>query len=334
MFFLVHLPYLLLFVILLIVGAYLFGAKSDSNINWLWPWVSLSALISFELLLVPTFSILTGCKDVFFVFSLQLIKVIINTIFIWISIVLGFGIWSLVIGAGISILISTIVLFYFRADIIIQMIKHNIKDTFNWKSEMWPMQWKIALSWLCGYFTINLFTPVLFHFQGPEAAGQMGIVFTIVNVIAFIPSLWMKPNMPKLGMYISKKNYSKLDNLFFKLLKVVITFILLTSFIMWGGFFIIDIFNFNFSSRMLPLSTVTILIIARTLSSITSPFSDYLRAHKKEPLVIPTVISSLFIAVSNIYFASKFSSYEMMVGYLSIIILLRKNKAPGNRRPL
>ena len=312
----------LLFIILLIIGMYLFGSKSDPTINWFWPWFFLAALTSFELLLIPGFSILTGCNDVFFVYSVQLLKAIINIIFIWLTIALGLGIWSLVIGSGISIIISTIILGYFKADLIKKMIRVKINDNFEWKTEIWPMQWRIALSWLCGYFTYNLFTPVLFHFQGPEAAGQMGMTMSVISVIGFVPSLWIKPNMPQFGIHIAKKNYFELDKHFFKLLKVVLVFLLFTAFILWIGFYIINVYNFSFAARLLPLLPITLLIIAKTLSSSTSPFSDYLRAHKKEPFVIISVISSLLIAGSNIYFGSKFGAYEMVLGYLFIIIIL------------
>ncbi len=44
----------------------------------------------------------------------------------------------------------------------------------SWRREVWPFQWKIAVSWLCDYFIFQLFTPVLFAFRGPVEAGQDG----------------------------------------------------------------------------------------------------------------------------------------------------------------
>ena len=284
---------ILLFIILLVVGFNLFGSKTDLSVNWIWPWVILSVFTVFELLLIPFFSILTGCNDVFFVYLLQLIKTILNALFIWFSIMSGFGIWSLAIGASISFSVIIVILGYYKKPIFKEILKIKIANKFVWKKELWSMQWKIALSWLSGYFVFYLFTPVLFHFKGPVIAGQMGMSLSVVNTLAFIPSLWMKPNMPQFGMYIAKKNYYKLDALFFKLLKITSFFLLLSSLVLWSAFYIINYYEFSFAARMLPMPLITLLILTVTLKSGFSPFSDYLRAHKKEPMVIPSVLSAI-----------------------------------------
>ncbi len=49
--------------------------------------------------------------------------------------------------------------------------EHRIR----WAEEVWPFQWKIAVSWFCGYFIFWLFNPVLFAYRGPVEAGQMGM---------------------------------------------------------------------------------------------------------------------------------------------------------------
>jgi len=232
----------------------------------------------------------------------------------------GFGIWSLAIGASISFSVIIVILGYYKKPIFKEILKIKIANKFVWKKELWSMQWKIALSWLSGYFVFYLFTPVLFHFKGPVAAGQMGMSLSVVNTLAFIPSLWMKPNMPQFGMYIAKKNYYKLDALFFKLLKITSFFLLLSSLVLWSAFYIINYYEFSFAARMLPMPLITLLILTVTLKSGFSPFSDYLRAHKKEPMVIPSVLSAILIATSNIYFGSKYSVAGMTIGYFCVAL--------------
>ena len=47
-------------------------------------------------------------------------------------------------------------------------------ERVDWRTEIWPFQWRLAVSWLCGYFTFQLFNPILFAVRGPIEAGQMG----------------------------------------------------------------------------------------------------------------------------------------------------------------
>lgn len=326
----------ILFFVLLIVGSFLFSAKPDMTIGWLWPWLSLSTLTCLELMLIPIFSILIGCNDVLFIYIVRLVQSIAYVIVMWVAMGIGAGLWSLVAGAAMSVSVGILMLISSRAHLLRNILKMKEDVSFNWRSEMLPMQWRIALSWISGYFVFNLFTPVLFHFQGPQAAGQMGMSLSVVNTLAFIPSLWMKPNMPKFGMYIAKKKYFKLDEHFFKLLKITSFFLLLSALVLWGAFYIINYFEYSFASRMLPMIPITLLILTVTLNSGFSPFSDYLRAHKKEPMVIPSVLSAILIATSNIYFGSKYGALGMTIGYFcvalfftpivfSIWYILRKN---------
>src|SRR5205814_2925495 len=56
----------------------------------------------------------------------------------------------------------------------------------DWWREVWPFQWRIALSGPFGYLTSYIFTPVLFARDpvlGPIEAGQMGMSLTVMNVL-------------------------------------------------------------------------------------------------------------------------------------------------------
>lgn len=51
----------------------------------------------------------------------------------------------------------------YKKTFLIKLIKEKTGDfRVSWKTEIWPLQWRIALSWLSGYFIFQLFTPILF----------------------------------------------------------------------------------------------------------------------------------------------------------------------------
>ena len=47
--------------------------------------------------------------------------------------------------------------------------------TLGWRQDIFPLQWKIALSWLSGWFIASAFTPMLFTHQGAVEAGRVGL---------------------------------------------------------------------------------------------------------------------------------------------------------------
>ena len=60
-------------------------------------------------------------------------------------------------------------------------------------------QWRIAVSWMCGYFIFQLFVPVLFAYRGPLEAGQMGISLSISNVLASVAISWVNTKAARLA---------------------------------------------------------------------------------------------------------------------------------------
>lgn len=88
----------------------------------------------------------------------------------------------------------------------------------NYRLEIFPFQWKIALSWISGYFIFQLFNPVLFATEGAIVAGQMGMTLTVLNSIMALSFSWMTTKVPVYSELIAKKDYNQLDSLFNKAL--------------------------------------------------------------------------------------------------------------------
>ena len=78
--------------------------------------------------------------------------------------------------------------------------------TVSYKNEIFPLQWKVALSWVSGYFIYQLFNPILFQYVGAEVAGQMGMTMQVVNAIQAFAFSWMSTkNTNLLNLYSTAK---------------------------------------------------------------------------------------------------------------------------------
>ena len=54
-----------------------------------------------------------------------------------------------------------------RRGLLLPLLRHHAGEfAMDWKTEMWPFQWRIAVSWVCGFFISQLFNPVLFRYRG------------------------------------------------------------------------------------------------------------------------------------------------------------------------
>jgi len=62
---------------------------------------------------------------------------------------------------------------------------------FSWRREMWPLQWRMALSWLASYFSMRTFNLFLFDFEGAEAAARFGMSWSLALQLSTTTLAWI-----------------------------------------------------------------------------------------------------------------------------------------------
>src|SRR5579872_4221130 len=103
-----------------------------------------------------------------------------------------------------------------RRKLLLGLLKYRTGNhRIRWFEEVWPFQWRIAVSWFCGYFIFWLFNPVLFAYRGPVEAGQMGMSLSLANAILNIAISWISTKSAPFGTLIARKEYQQLDRIFF-----------------------------------------------------------------------------------------------------------------------
>src|SRR5208283_6098922 len=87
-------------------------------------------------------------------------------------------------------------------------------ERVSYKREIFPYQWKIAISWISGYFIFQLFNPILFATEGAVMAGKMGMTLVVLNGIFSLSFSWMSTKVPLYSNLIAQKKYRDLDHIF------------------------------------------------------------------------------------------------------------------------
>lgn len=309
----------------LIIAGYFFFSSSLHNTDeiWLAPWISLCVLAGGNIFLTPFWSLLEGCNQVKTLYAFKVFQTALMNIAIWGSIIFGAGLWSTVIGSCISILCAFVFIrikywIFFKQLI----MSHSTGAKIKWKSDMLPMQWKIAVSWVFGYLSFSFFTPVLFKFQGPVVAGKFGMTWTVLGAISGVANSWTAPKIPQFAILIAKKNYEELNKAFWKLVKLIFVISFLLSLTTWVLVVVLPHLNIpiatRLSERLLSPTPFAILLMAQLLVILSGPFAAYMRAHKEEPLVILSIVGGVLIGASTFFFGKYYSVLEMAIGYLSI----------------
>jgi hypothetical protein len=190
------------------------------------------------------------------------------------------------------------------------------RHAYSWKEKFFKLQWRYAISWASGYFIFQMYTPVMFHFYGPVEAGKVGLSITLWMAVFSVSNSWIYAIIPRLNMHISQKRWKDLDVLFYKhLLFASITFLMgaLTVFI------VILVFRgrLEIINRLSDNTSLFFLGAAWFLQIIVSSLAVYLRSHKKEPLVVPSLVSALYIVIGTMVCAKYLPAEYFFLAYLS-----------------
>ena len=192
--------------------------------------------------------------------------------------------------------------------------------------EIFPYQWRIALSWVSGYFIFQLFNPVLFATEGAKIAGQMGMTLTALNGIQSLTQSWINTKVPKMSGLIAQKDYKNLDSLFAKTMKqmlligtlAILCFVTVIYLIQSQG---ITFLGMDIGIRFLPIIPLSLMAWSSWTMVPISPWATYLRCHKKEPLLINSVVMGILCCLSTVTLGYKYGLYGITIGFAALRII-------------
>ena len=281
------------------------------------PWLAICLVTAIGLYVIPVWSLLEGCNQVANVYYYRFIQSIFTGILAWVAIYFGFNLWMPSI-VGLIVLIIGMLKIWGQYKIFIKEIifgKSKV-DSLDWQKDIMPMQWRISLSWLSAYFIFQTLVPVLFYYQGPIIAGQMGMTWSFIMGLTSIGSGWVLPKSASFAMLASRHKYTELDKKFWHLTSVVFTISLTGAISIFLLVYILGAIHHPFAIRILPPLTTSYLLLATILISTTLPAHIYFHAHKEEPLAILYAVSGVISIIIYVVSAKFYSVSEMAIGYL------------------
>ncbi|MEG6612852.1 hypothetical protein V6C42_08350 [Pseudoclostridium thermosuccinogenes] len=306
---------LVAFPIIFVVGFVMFSNKGDIN-GWEIPWILYIISSGLSFVSGVCLSFYEGCNQIALIQKNKLFGSIVTTLSTWIMLYLGFGLYTLSISAIMGALVN-VLLFYRRYNkSILQLIKVSKNFSYNWRNEFFSLIWRYAISWSSGYFIFQIYTPLSFQFHGSVFAGKVGLTMSLCNAMFTIANVWVYTATPKMNMRASKKDWAGMDRLAAKSIGMSCG-----TFAMGAGFVLIVLITLNdrleILERFLGVIPITILLTSWLLQTVVSGLAVYLRAHKKEPLVLPSLVSAIYIAIST-YFITRFLPSDFLfLGFLS-----------------
>ena len=194
-------------------------------------------------------------------------------------------------------------LIWSRRSFLLPLLRMHIGNSGILRGEIWPFQWKIAVSWLCDYFIFQLFTPVIFAFRGPAEAGRMGLSLNIVMQMSAMMLVWMTTKAAPFGSLIAKKDNAGLDALFFRAFRQSLLLLSAGAALVLAGVLLVPFVLPTLAHRIVPWPVFLFLLLTAIGSHIVQSEAIYLRAHKCEPFLIQSIVIAIATASSVTFLA-------------------------------
>lgn len=302
--------------VVLLIGYFLFNKKEDS-INWLMPWIIYCTASFLVFLNSIILAFIEGCNSVGDVQKIRLYTSLITILSTVLFILNGAGLYALAFSLCAGGLSSFLIIYFRYYALFSQLLKlrEMIKEP-KWWSEIKPLLWRYAISWASGYFMISIFTPLAFEYYDSVTAGKVGLSLAIITAVFSIANVWMVIITPKINMLVAHGEAVELRKIFrIGLWSSLITYTIGITILILAATFLQD--KIPLLKKLLSTTTLLGFSIAWLCQLIINSLAIYMRAHKKEPLMLISFLLGLYIFTSTLIIVKTLSSEYIYLGFLS-----------------
>lgn len=304
--------------VVLVAGFYFFNENLTSatnivSVNWKYPWVLLVILTSISMYFVPIISIAEGCGLVTSANKMRIKQVIISSLIVWFCLITGNGLYATSAMAFSIIVVGGWWLYKNFMNIIMDsFVLKNRNYRISWVKEVFPMQWKIALSWISGYFIFQFLTPLAFKCYGAVFAGQLGLSLTICTLMLNLSMAWINTKIPYWGRLISQNKHDELNISYGVSFKYSCFFFIFMIFIANIILFVFRSLGVELVNRVLSINSFLFLCLCMLGHHIVSCQATYVRTHKIELYTKLSVVTA-FVVFLTIYVISTLFPREFIM---------------------
>lgn len=304
-------------------GVVFFSQKgTEPMATWVGIWAVLICATAANLWLSPGLAVMEGCGKVGQVARLRLVQSITGYTLFWAALLLGAGLWA----ATVLPLVSAVCSGYWlqvHGNVLRWLGRRAVDPQHRllWRTDVFPLQWRIALSWAGGYLIFNLFTPTVFAHYGAAEAGRLGMALTIFSAISTIGMSWVNAKAPAFTMHIARGERAQLNALFKGLFIRSTLAVVLASVGFIAVVWYLGKLGLPQVDRIAAPSVLAVLVVVTIANTMVFAMAVYMRAHRQEPMLANTLTSAVLIT-GAVLWGINISVLAMMMMYMVICLMV------------
>lgn len=295
-------------------------AAIRDRVAWNVPWIVLVVLNAFQLITLPLTAILEGCHQLPVLNRTRFWQGVMGTLLVWGAVSSGLGLWALSVSAAVRLMGELYLVAVPFRSFFLTFRTPSQHGRVNWKEEILPLQWRIAVQGTVLWFANQLPLLMVFRYLPEGNAARLGMTWMILTTAQAGAFAWVETRRPVFGSLIAARRYADLDTLFFRLAGIstgllfgfCVCLVLLIDLMSLRSEWILV----RISERLLPV-TETFLLAAGFVANLPGMCANiYVRAHKRDPFLLAAIISNLSVALFQLVLGWKYGLTGISAGYL------------------
>jgi hypothetical protein len=296
------------------------AAVDMTHVEWQGPWLAAIAASMAGLWCMPLYAFIEGCGQVRAVAAMRLRQSLAGMVLAWTAMLLHQGLYAPALVIAGQVAVGLFFLATHRR-LLTGLLRHPVCDTsICWISEVWPFQWRIGVSSMCAYFTMQIFIPILFALRGPVEAGQMGMSLSITGYMTSLVLPWTSTKATPFGRLIAERKFQGLDRLFLRTLGQSLTVFVLIAFAADLGAALLTTAAPRLAVRMVSPELFAMLVLAAGAKCVVQSLGTLLRSFKREPFLAQSLaVASITLALAGLT-ASRWGNTGVTFSYLAVTL--------------
>ena len=214
------------------------------------------------------------------------------------------------------------------------------ESDIRWRRDVFPLQWRIAVSWACGYLIFSLFTPIVFSTHGAAEAGRLGMAMSVFSAVTTLGLSWINAKTPTFAMHVSRGESAALNELFHAVALRSTAATALLGFTIVAMAYAATLLGVNAIHRVASPAVLFWIACTATINTAVYAGAVYMRAHREEPMLPVSIVSALLTV--GVVMLMRYDVQRMMLGYAAIsscvalpwtLLLLKRYRARHRANP-
>lgn len=293
---------------------FLARSANSTGVHWQFPWLLALTFFGANILCNAVFSVLEGMGFVSQVAMGRLVQSIVAMTLLWLCLAMGLKLLALSMMHLGGFVAAAVFLALRHGKLLLDLVKDSAGgQSIDWLKEIWPFQWRIALSWMAGYLGSQAIVPIIFASLGAEAAGRIGLSITVMSAASAAAMAWLTTKSPTFGRLVAERDYTGLDHLFGRAYSLARVMACMATGAVLLIVIVLHVYWPQYAMRFVPIVALTMLALAHVFNVQTSAQAIYLRAFRREPFLAVSIVSGLALSGSALLL-SRLGDLTLVIG--------------------